>query len=311
LLLVSQANAPIVALFAALAAPGLWAAGHHAVARRLACCAFPAVAVAGAVLATEQFERHGRFDPSTSGVVFVAARWLADGTALDQLDTLCSERVLGLCPLRAELRAQRTAYREGRDPHHPADYLLWEGKLAGLGGWRGFHEEAALLVRATWSARPFSQIACTLQDAAAQFVQVGTGDMLTSARVAWFTGTILPAVLGPDTAAQYRASRQAHDELPIATASTLHRAVLIAACGVAAARAIRDRAARPALALLLAFLLANAVVTGAGSALHDRYQSRVAWLIVPMIAALELAAMRSTRGTSSVRVGAAGVGSAG
>jgi hypothetical protein len=110
-------------------------------------------------------------------------------------------------------------------------------------------------------------------------------------------------LFGESSLAAYQASLQGKGELQFSLLNVIHLVTLVASSGVLAWAAIAslwtDRKALHIAAFILAMLAGHAMAIGALTPLHDRYQSRVIWL-VPLLAALTLCrlAIKATPSTA-------------
>ncbi len=117
-----------------------------------------------------------------------------------------------------------------------------------------------------------------------QFLMVQIGDTLGPDWLAESVVGSLRAYFPPAEMTRFLAGRQMRGELkaPAPALNPLHLALLAVGALATAVLAVRRR--DPGLAGLAAIVLmalaVNAVVTGGLSGPHDRYQSRIAWLVL-------------------------------
>ena len=144
--------------------------------------------------------------------------------------------------------------------------------------------EAATIVATTLRTQPGPVLAAALANTARQLVRTRVGDALIPD---YLDVTILPrlqAYFPQAESDRFTQSREAQGTLPQAAAplEPLQAALLL--LGTAATALLAITARRTPLgtlaALTLVALLANAFATGALSGPHDRYQARIAWLVV-------------------------------
>jgi hypothetical protein len=233
----------------------------------------PALAVAAVVSVwTAAFGLPGL---SPYGQVFLLARLLHDGPARATLARECPRPDWRLCA--AQDRIPPTA-----------DGFLWnaDSPIYDADGPKGLRQEAAAIVRATLAAEPGRVARAALANAVAQAGRFRTGDGLEP----------FPGDPGPELAlrrhfparehAAFTAARQANGTLLLPfRLAPLHAAFAVA--GVVLCAILLRRRATCGLAMaVLALLLGNAILTGALSGPHDRYQARVMWL--PLASALLL-----------------------
>ena len=238
---------------------------------------------AALALGTVNLIGHGRFSLSPYGSVFVLTRSLYDGPAMDVLRRHCPQAGWRLCIL----------VPDGL-PASP-DEFLWRrsSPLQRVGGPKQIAGEAKAILLTALHEEPRAMLWSALSDTFRQLGMVATGDGLQP-----WPETVTPVIHRDFPAAEarrYDAALQTTGHLAVpGWLQALHTAALL--LGVAATLASLGAALRrrhPVAGLCaatLVCLLANAAVTGALSGPHDRYQSRVAWLVVfaPLTAGLAL-----------------------
>lgn len=282
-----QSHLPLlVALFAAAAGVRL-AQGYGARdAGRIAALGAGAAALVAVAFGVYGLALVGRVTLSPHGSVFLLARWLADGPALEYLAETCPASSNPFCAERERLDGD-------------VDRFLWKEdgavqRLTAEIGAERTRSAAAEIVSGTLATRPGGVARAAAENTLRQLTRFGTLD------------TKCPPGCGPDTSLgiavrryfpreyeRMRQSRQLRGAWPIDAIRRVHGAVvvlsaLLAAFTVARALRRRDSLLVGFAALALATLLANAFVTGALSGPFDRYQSRVIWL-VPLTALFGLA----------------------
>ncbi len=228
--------------------------------------------VALAVLLATNAVGHGRFGISPYGSVFALARLVTDGPAQAVLARECPAAGWKLCDW------------QGRFPDD-SDLFLWKdwGPVWSTGGPMALAPEASAIVRATLVQEPLWVLRSGLANVWEQLWRVRLGDTLGND---WLEGSItgsLQAYLPAAEMARFRAGRQMRETLR-AVAEPLnpwHAAVLVA--GGIATLVLAARGQKLAV-LVLVGVLANAAASGALSRPHDRYQARMAWLVlVPVV----------------------------
>ena len=219
---------------------------------------------------------HGAFAVSPYGSVFLAARLLADGPAQHLLAERCPESGWRLCAW------------QGRFSDN-SDWILWapEGPVWDNARWGPieFAPEAGVLVRETVLAHPGEVAAAMARNTARELRLVDVGDTLGTD---WLDVAVLPKLqryFPASEVARYRTSLQVQGELRAVARPFLwpHRiALLLGLAGTVAALARWRREPRLAgfALLVLVGVVVNAFSTGALSRPHDRYQARIAWLLV-------------------------------
>ena len=255
----------------------------------------PALPLAAAILFLlgSNLAGNGVLAVSPYGSVFALARLVGDGPGRAYVDEACPAAGWRICAWSGRLPSD-------------SDEFLWHPNgpvwADGFGPIR-YAPEAARLVPAIIAAHP---AAVLLAAAANTFHQLGllrVGDALGAQHLDVALLPRLELYFPLREAAAYRASLQAADRLGAAAApfAPLHLTVLLA--GVAGslwAAATRRGPVQGLAVLALTGLLANAAATGALSGPHDRYQARVAWLVVlPPLLAYAARRDASCRATSA------------
>ncbi len=217
---------------------------------------------------------HKRFAVAPFSSVFLAARLLEDGPALRTLDARCATEQWDICRLRPLLPM-------------PANDFLWppEGPLRGkLGGGKVWAGEASAIVRETLRREPLGVATALLRNSLLQLGMLGTGDGLQP-----WPGDPGPQPLiashFPHELPAYEASRQSAGQLVVEARLLSRLHVPLAWAGLLALPvvALLRRRHLPAMALcamVLAAAAGNALITGGLSGPNERYQGRIAWLLV-------------------------------
>ncbi|MBW6526715.1 hypothetical protein KZ813_07690 [Sphingomonas sp. RHCKR7] len=215
---------------------------------------------------------------------FVAARLIADGPGRDYLDRACANgATLTLCQYRDSIPED-------------SDSFLW---ASGRGSFMGMPPEdrrrvaaeERAFVLAVLADRPLAVVGTSLRNIGGQLLRWQVDDIADARQ-----GGINRAKLPPAVRAQFDTTRAAEGDFPsgyynlLAAPVTLLALAALLALG-AARRDAMPAAARGYVAIVLAGILLNAAVCGAFSKPHDRYQSRVIWL-VPLLATAALAGAR-------------------
>jgi Ca2+/Na+ antiporter len=226
---------------------------------------------------------------SRAGASFVFARMLQDGIVMRLLDDTCPKSGYVLCRWRDSLPAT-------------ADAWLWtpDSPFFKLGHFNGTAAESGRIVRDALLRYPLMQLEKATADAAIQFCRFATGEDIKPQQ--WVLAPVLGRYLSSQMPA-YLSARQQHGRIDFRMVSTLHVAVgWLALAALAAVLAIaihsRRRISSTLLGFVLVALIGNAAICGIISGPHDRYQSRLIW-IVPF--AILLAAARSHESGSKSR----------
>ncbi|UTP40966.1 hypothetical protein M9M90_07225 [Phenylobacterium sp. LH3H17] len=250
------------------------------------------LAIAIAALVGSNFVVANKPVISESSSLFLLARLIGDGPALEHLKAACPTKQYVLCTRLDELNA--------RDQNGSiSDFFLWapEGAVKQLGSAR-MVAEADEITTDTLQAYPM-EIA---QHATWNFIrQLATFQVDDDANnpPADFVTSVLRRVDEP-LAAQYLASEQSQGRFPLRAARVLTVLGIIA--GVIAIAymtlARRRNVTLPAWLFLLIAATgagANALAIGALSEVHDRYQNRVIWLVPVAALILILSALPKQR----------------
>ena len=245
-----------------------------------------ALAVAVALLLAGNFAFTGQFFLSKAGPNFLFARLLQDRVVIRLLNDTCPQSGYRLC-----------AYREVLPP--TANAWLWApySPFFRLGGYEGTRAESQRIAIDSFERYPLWNLELVLADAANQFISLRTGDQVEPQQ--WALRSAFAALL-PGQLHSYLAARQQRGELGFQLVNMLHVPVaclsLAALVGMLAFCVMRGRWKLAAfLSMILLGLAGNALICGALSNPHDRYQSRLIWL-APF--AVSLVAGRLTLGST-------------
>jgi len=226
---------------------------------------------------------HGKPGISPYGSVFALARLVTDGPAQAVLARDCPEAGWRMCDW------------QGRFPPD-SDNFMWDGTgpvWSTPGGPKALAPEAAEIVRRTVLGEPWAVLHHAVANAAKQLVMVRLGDTLGPE---WLQQSItgsLRAYFPPAEMQRLKAGRQWSDGLRAVAAplNVPHAALLVLGAGatlvlLGMAWRRHDRLAAAFAAVVLVAVLANAVASGALSRPNDRYQARIAWLVLlpPLLA---------------------------
>lgn len=246
------------------------------------------LAAALAMLLLTNAVGNGVLGISPYGSVFALARLVGDGPGLAYLDRACPDPKLRLCAWQGRLSAD-------------SDEFLWhpQGPLWANGfGPTRFAPEAARLVPAIIAAYPLDTLGAAAANTLRQLFRVQVGDALIPDHLDIAVLPRLRPYFPAAEIARYQAALQPRGLLRDAAAPFLvvHATLLVAGAAGSVAVMLRCwRTRRPLAglaALTLTALLANAFATGALSGPHDRYQARLAWLV--LLAPLAYAARLDT-----------------
>ncbi|WP_431855871.1 hypothetical protein [Azospirillum sp.] len=235
------------------------------------------LALAVAALMTANLVLAGRAVLSESSPVFLLARLIGDGPARDYLAEACPERGYLLCGRLDDLGRAAPGYPV-------SDYFLWhrQGARHAFGDTPRFLAEASEIVRETVRTRPLDVLGHVVANGARQLARAGLDPTLNAPVKPWtrqfvsrFGAPVYQAFLG---------SRQFRQALPLDALNAVQAAVLgvagaaLVGLGLARGRRLGGRL-RGLFGVVLLGLVLNAGVAGGLSAVHDRYQNRVVWLL--------------------------------
>jgi len=229
---------------------------------------------------------------SPSGKVLQLALFVQNGLAKRYLDKVCpTGSALKLCPYRDKLPATADAFL----------WAHWASPFWKLGGWVAMKDEARKIVAGATREFPGAVAWSALHNAGRQMVELRLGDGLDPKRRSQpgeyrDTGK----ARFPDEFAAYIGARQQTGkgidfslinavQIPLAWIAQLALVLLL----VDAARR-RDDAGLGLAGIMLLAILGNAILCGALSNPHDRYQNRIVWLALAADAML-LVRLRQTR----------------
>ncbi|MGH6888670.1 MAG: hypothetical protein ACREHF_05665 [Rhizomicrobium sp.] len=245
-----------------------------------------ACAVGLSLVLGSNFALTGQLFVSRAGASFVFARMLQDGIVMKLLEDTCPKSGYRLCAYRESLPAT-------------ADGWLWtpHSPFFRLGHFRGTEKESLRIVRDAILRYPLLQLKSAVADSLAQFARFGTGDQIEPQE--WVLAPIFRRFL-PSQERPYLSARQQRGEIHFGAMSIWH--VIVASCSMAGLVMLLawllfagqvDAAAL--YGFVLAALITNAMICGVLSGPHDRYQSRLVWL-VPFALLIGNPAVRSTCG---------------
>ncbi len=237
--------------------------------RRMLVMLIPAVLAAGTWVGINTVA-HGRVAMAPFGNVFLLARVIFDGPGLRYLQSACPEAGYRLCPYVADIRTS-------------SDHFLWEADspLYAAGGPKLVAEEAGRIVAASLRAEPWEELRVAARNAWTQFWRFQSGDGTEAVRENEYVSRAVSTYFPTREYAAFRASRQNTDRLDV-LAYLKPVSTLVAFAGLLSMCVLGFWQRRTAVgmfcvAVLLA-LLGNAILTGALSGPHDRYQARLVWL---------------------------------
>jgi hypothetical protein len=223
------------------------------------------------VIVSANYELTGKYFVNKAGSVFVFASFLQDGVVQRLLDDSCPASHYALCPYRGHLP-------------HTAEQFLWlpYSPFNKLGRFEGFAAESQRLVNDMIARYPGLIIGGTISDTAQQLVMFRTGDQIEPQQ--WAIATSLRKFI-PRQMDAYLNARQQRGKIRFGLINAVHvPAGALAQLAMLAGLIVTLRRERWGAVVLLGFMTAalfgNALICGALSNPHDRYQSRLVWLPV-------------------------------
>ena len=214
---------------------------------------------------------------SPHGSVFMLARLAADGHVEPVLQAQCEKQEWKLC------------HWKGRLPTDSDDFL-WkpDGPVWTYpGGPIALSSEARQIIRESLANNPVGVGMSALQNALSQMTKIRLGDTLTSIWLDETVGKYLREYFPPEEYVRFQSSLQAQDKLIgyVTPLNTVHLIAVVVGLILTIYLTIQAyrRGQKPLCALglmVILGLIANGVATGALSKPHDRYQTRMAWLLV-------------------------------
>jgi hypothetical protein len=262
-----------------------WRPGPHALKRLILGAA--AVFIAVSALISVNVAMRGKFVVSSSSSTFLLAKLLEDGPAFSVLEEECPG-AFSLCSQLDRLRAHKDS---GGTPSL-ADYFLWYGPVKDLGWFKSVEAEAAEVVNKAIKRYWPQMVLTSVKSGARQFVKFEIGKELDPAfSQTSYAEASIRYVFGEPSLEAFKRSLQRLGKLEFATINTIHPFVIALSLGVLGYFAVRYWRSDPLLSQLAAFTLTmlagHALIIGTLSPLHDRYQSRVVWLL-PLFAILSV-----------------------
>jgi hypothetical protein len=213
---------------------------------------------------------------SPNGNIFLAARVLADGPGRDWLAASCPDSGNAFCKYRDRISANADVFLW--DPTSPLRDVLRDV------GPEQTRRAAAQIVAGAITIRPGAQLAASLANFASQLVHFGALDTECPEHCGE-TEAVNQTIKRhfPREYQQFRHSLQMTGRLPVRAIRRMHSVVVIIALIIALVLVVAmrhgDRLTAGFVLLVAATLGLNAILSGVLSGPHDRYQSRVVWLL--------------------------------
>lgn len=211
---------------------------------------------------------------TTVSLPFMLARLIGDGTASKYLAAHCSEVRFEVCDYlpRMPMTEEEFLYSKSKDAYFTADLAERERVNA----------EASAIILGTVREHGLEQAAISAGNAVRQFFTVGVSDY---GRVVELRPNAVSGA--PDLAAKQKDTLMMRGEMPLVAMSQVVWVVYVASLVLLLAALSLGLMGRLAwsgspvlLPILCLGLLANAAVSGVIAGTFDRYQGRVAWLML-------------------------------
>lgn len=233
------------------------------------CCA---ISLAFILIIANNYRLYGTFTVSSGGYAYLLARLVADGPAVKYLEESCPEKKYKLCAYLGQL------------PSEPVKFL-WsaESPFRKVGFINGYRQEGNEIVKKTIINYPLLIIRNAFKNTILQLPMINN----------WYG--ICSHIGEPDPTNQimkyypgdfhaYATSRQSCDNLSLKVFNSLHRKVIIFSLLIAMVMFFyffKHRQSLPALLLLFLIFayLISSLITGTFNEPHNRYGSRIIWLL--------------------------------
>ncbi len=221
------------------------------------------------LIVASNFSLTGKLFVNRAGPAFVFARMLQDGIVMRLLDEACPQAHYRLCNYKDVLPRTADQWLWGRDsPFFKMDRFA------------GTSAESTRIIWDSLKRYPVLQAKSALFDAALQFTIFKTGDQIEPQE--WILSRPLTQFI-PGQLRSYLDARQQQGEIDFRPINLVHVSVgwiSLLGLAIAVVRVLLRRRRKDAVLLVfvLTALIANAVICGALSNPHDRYQSRLLWL---------------------------------
>jgi hypothetical protein len=220
---------------------------------------------------------HSSFSLSPASSIWLMARFIADGPGRDYLKDECPTRHFILCDYLDELPSDSDEFLWS---NHSPDSIFHRA-----GGYPALRGEAREIVSGTLSRYPGEIFVAFVRNTGRQLVDIDTGGWINfginklNHPISLYIEDQFPGAY-----ADYVASAQLQGTIPITAIAVWHIGFVAAAVAVCAGLLLGRGNQQTRLLLfcivVLAALIGNAMITGGLSAVHDRYQTRLIWLVV-------------------------------
>jgi len=232
----------------------------------------PLVVAVGLMLAINWISS-GQIALAKNSNVFLLAKWIGEGPALEYLSQTCPTAEYSLCAHLNEL------------PSLDQDALKWSGEspFYKVGGLDLLEPEARRIIWAVVKTQPLAIMQKAVTDVGRQLLRFQTGEGLSPGAVQ-LVALYTRELIDPQVVNSLLHSKQAEGRLPIGEFRQLHIVGLLLGLALSVTLLLvrRRQLPRPLVAFFVFIALAivwNAIVTGTLSGPFDRYLARVVWLL--------------------------------
>lgn len=210
---------------------------------------------------------------------FLLAKVISDGPGLLYLNARCPQAPLKTCLILPQLNQ----FKQDHPEAILSEYFLWSGIIDQAGGWEAVNAEAAYIVRKSVKMHPFMQAKALLKNSVEQLITFQAGEGLRSySGDNIFTGHMVKTAFS-NLYPQFLSSRQSTGSyLYYSSFNFLYTATVGVSFFGLLWFLFRNQLSPQYQILILsclAFMLLNAITTGGLSAISNRYEARVIWLI--------------------------------
>lgn len=250
------------------------------------------------ILSTNVWSHYGA-TLNPTGKVFLLARVLEDGPGLKYLKDKCGYIDYKTCAALPKLEHAREIEMSGDVDASPelrnlvASAFLWGGGLADSGGIFAVNEEAGAIIKGAILEYPSEQFVSLLLNLIDQMRYFTVGEQFNSTAKIGPINSFFESQF-PSSYKSYLNSQQSNGRVSAITGylNPIYSFIVIfSALTLVYYLIVRKNHVSTKIPMLVyglsIFLISNALVTGGLSGVHDRYQSRVVWLL-PAIAILIL-----------------------
>lgn len=233
---------------------------------------FCAITLAFTLVIANNYRLYGEFTMSRGGYAFLLSRLICDGPAVDYLQESCPEKKYKLCGYIGELPSQ-------------PDKFLWskESPFRKVGWITGYRVEGSEIVKETIKRYPLPIFKNSLKNSFLQILMINNWYGITS-----YIDTPYPTdqirEYYPNDFHAYLNARQSLNKLSLNSFNRLHRVIICFSILITTVISLILSSRRQYVPLLLILwivcaYMVSAFVTGTLNEPHNRYGSRMIWLL--------------------------------